>query len=201
MQDENAQNGTQADAPFAEFNYGLLPSVQFSFSMPFSFMNGPGEVSHWSAGDFEVGLKYRFLQETDSRPQVAFYPSIEMPTGNGDYTKLLLPIWAQKTTGRTSVFGGGGWERNPGFGNRNFWSGGIAVTRQFSKVINAGFEMYGNTTEAAIGKGSVSAGVGINDDFSDVHSVVLSVGTSVLGQRGLHVYGAYEFRLGSEAGK
>jgi hypothetical protein len=119
----------------------------------------------------------------------------------GSAPKLFLPLWAQQTTGRTTIFGGGGWERNPGAGNRNFWSGGIADTYQFSKPINAGIEVYGNTPEVWGERGSMSVGIGMNDDFSAIHSFVVSIGTSFAGQRDLHAYAAYEFRLGPGGGK
>ncbi|HUA08222.1 MAG TPA: hypothetical protein VMA98_03040 [Candidatus Acidoferrales bacterium] len=195
-QEENSADGLEADVPFFEFNYGPLPNVQFSFSTPLSYVDAPDVPGKWESDGFELGLKYRFLHESSSRPQVSFYPSIEMPTQNGDTPKLFLPLWAQKTTGRSTIFGGGGWERNPGLDNRNFWTAGIADTHQFSRAINAGVEVYGNTAQIAGERGSLSAGIGMNDDFSKIHSLVISIGRSIAGQRDLHAYAAYEFRLG-----
>ena len=45
--------------PSLEFNYGLLRNVQFSVS----FQDGVRKA--------EVGVKYRFLTETRTRPQIA----------------------------------------------------------------------------------------------------------------------------------
>ena len=195
-QEENSVDGLDADLPFVEINYGPLPNVQFAVSAPLTYSNAPAVPGAWESGGFEMGLKYRFIPESGTRPQVSFYPSIVMPTGNGETPKLFLPLWAQKTTGGTTIFGGGGWERSPGAGNRNYWTGGVAGTYQFSKMINAGVEVYGNTAELVGERGSLSAGIGMNDDFSALHSLVLSIGRSIAGQRDLHAYAAYEFRLG-----
>jgi hypothetical protein len=51
----------------------------------------------------------------------------------------LLPVWAQKDMGPWSLFGGG-YAINPGDGNRNYWTGGIALTRQASKQLLLGVE-------------------------------------------------------------
>jgi hypothetical protein len=203
-QEENSFGGIDAALPFAEVNYGLMPNVQFSMSAPFDYINaGPFSPGGWGVGAVEMGLKVRFIQESTTSPQVSIYPQIQMPTEHSNDTeKFFLPLWAQKTTGNTTVFGGGGWERNTGFDNENFWSGGIADTYQFSKVINAGVELYGNTAEVIGQRGSASLGVGMNDDFSEIHSIVVSIGASFMGERDLHAYAAYEFRLGpGEPGK
>jgi len=195
-QEENGAGGLEAEVPFLEVNYGPMPNVQVAVSTPYAFTSGPQVPLGRSVGALDAGVKVRFIQETVSHPQVAFYPSMELSTDGSAAPKLFLPLWAQQTMGRTTIFGGGGWERNPGAGNRNFWSGGVADTYQFSKPINAGIEVYGNTPEVWGERGSMSVGIGMNDDFSDIHSFVVSIGTSFAGQRDLHAYAAYEFRLG-----
>jgi hypothetical protein len=196
----NGPGGVDESLPFFEFNYGPLPNVQFSFIVPYTYTNtGPFTRGTWSTGGIQTGLKFRFIQETKTSPQVAIFPQITIPTSSGGLPQLLLPIWAQKTIDNSTIFGGGGWERNPGFGNLNFWSGGIADTYQFSKVMNAGVELFGNTAERVGERGSTMIDFGMNNDFSDIHSLVASIGTSFAGQRQFYLYAAYEWRLGPRA--
>jgi hypothetical protein len=108
---EYGNGESETSVPFAEINYGPLPNVQIA---------GSFSLSRSSEDDF--GIKYRFIPESASRPQVAFYPSI------GNSQGLFLPLWAQKSVGRITLFGGGGWSRNISAGGRNYWSGGLAGT-------------------------------------------------------------------------
>jgi hypothetical protein len=51
----------QTYLPFAEINYGPLPNVQIA-----------GSFSLTGAGINDFGIKYRFIPESATRPQVAF---------------------------------------------------------------------------------------------------------------------------------
>ena len=48
-------------------------------------------------------------------------------------SRLLLPLWAQKDFGGTSLFGGGGYEINPGSGNKDFWQAGRGADPRFQR--------------------------------------------------------------------
>ena len=180
--------------------------MQIAGSFPLTFTTTPNGPIRFGAGNGDFGIKYRFIPESASRPQVAFYPSIGVPTGiespeaDGSTQTLFLPLWAQKTIGRVTLFGGGGWERNAGAGGRSFWSGGIATTYGFSDRIDAGLEIYSTGADQIGERGSTSIGIGMNDDYSAIHSVLLSIGQSIAGSRTFHVYLAYELRLGPSEG-
>ena len=72
-----------------------------------------------------------------------------------------MPVWAQKDAGPWSVFGGGGYAINPGSGNRNFWTGGIAVSRQVGKKLLIGLEADRQGADTVGGNGSTSLGMGL----------------------------------------
>lgn len=61
--------GWSGTAPQLEVNYGPLPDVQVSASVPLAFDAPKDGLTHFGPGDTELALKYRFLQETDTRPQ------------------------------------------------------------------------------------------------------------------------------------
>jgi hypothetical protein len=79
--------------------------------------------------------------------------------GNSKATAL-LPVWAQKDMGGWSLFGGGGYAINPGRGNRDYWTGGVAVTRQLSKALLVGFEADRQGADAIGARASTSLGAG-----------------------------------------
>jgi hypothetical protein len=200
---EYGLNGNDTSLPFAEINFGPLPNVQVSTGIPLS--TSSNDSAGYGLGNVGFGIKYRFIPESATRPEVAFYPSIGMPTGiesaenDGTTQTLFLPLWAQKTIGRVTLFGGGGWERNYGAGSRSFWSGGLAGVFAFSERINAGMELYSTGPDRIGERGSTSIGIGMNNDYSAIHSILFSVGQSVAGERTFHAYAAYELRLGPSA--
>ena len=187
----------ETSLPFAEVNYGPLPNVQIALSIPI----GASNALRYGVGRAEFGIKYRFVREGTFAPQIAFYPSIGVPTGvsppgDPNVATLFLPLWAQKSIGRATLFGGGGWNRNPGAGNRDYWSGGIAGVYRFSERLNAGLELYSNGATRVCERASTSLGLGMNDDYSSLHSVLFSIGRSIEGQPAFRAYAAYELRLG-----
>lgn len=58
------------------------------------------------------------------------------------------------------MFGGGGYAVNPGSGNRDYWTGGVAVTRQVSKTVLVGAEADRQGADTVGGRASTRLGVG-----------------------------------------
>jgi len=88
----------------------VLPNVQLHIIAPFVSVNPDGQKSHYGYGDTELGAKFRFIQETDSRPQVGVFPIVVLPTGDKDQglgsgeVATFLPIWIQKSWGECVSF-------------------------------------------------------------------------------------------------
>ena len=121
-----------------EVNYGALPNVQISAALPVGF-NAPDEAGpRFGIADAKFGVKYRFIQEDSDgwRPQVSFYPSIEAALGNSSATgsdhaaHVFLPLWAQKSFGSWTTFGGGGYRINGGRDGRDSWFAGWALVKR-----------------------------------------------------------------------
>lgn len=144
--DKSAGIATTTAAPAVEFNWGALPNLQISFSIPYTFLSVPTATSATlpqsiagatvsGIGDTEFGVKFRFLQETAGRPQMSFYPSVEFPTGNrsngigNGRTWYRFPLWIQKSWGRWTTYGGGGYAVNTAPGAANFPFAGWLVQR------------------------------------------------------------------------
>jgi hypothetical protein len=197
--------GSTGNLPSAEINYGLMPNVQFSVTLPFDAaqdVRGPLRTGY---GDTEVALKVRFAQERPGRPQISFYPAVVFPTANATgglgagLPKIFLPLWAQKTNGSWTFFGGGGFWRNPGFGNRDYTFTGIAATRQVRDGFAIGGELYRQTADAVGGSAATSLGLGVTAERGEHHALLASFGRALNGTTSFNAYAAYELYLGPRA--
>jgi hypothetical protein len=95
----------------------------------------------------------------------------------------------QKDFGKTSVFGGGGYELNPGTGNRDFWQAGIAVTHDFSEKLSLGTEAYWQSADERGGKSSGGVDLGMIRKLGGPYSLLLAGGPTLSGgQTGYHGY-------------
>lgn len=147
----------------AEINYGAAANLQLTLGLPAAFAHDASGIE-WGAGDLKVSAKYRFYHNERSGVSIAAFPGISIPTasnglGNGKVTAL-LPVWLQKDSGPWSVFGGGGYAINPGIGNRDYWTGGVAITRQVSAKLLLGIEANRQGADAIGGGASTSLGLG-----------------------------------------
>lgn len=162
-----------------DINYGLAPGVQLTAVLPLTYED-EGR-SRLDVGDVELAVKYRFLSQREGSivPDIAFFPAITLPTGTGPESsrvRLFLPLWLQKDFGAWSLFGGGGYQINPGAGNRNYWTGGIGATRELSDRLTVGAELYHQTTDEVGGRSYTGANIGVTYRINDTYSVLFSAG-------------------------
>ncbi|MDP4208075.1 MAG: hypothetical protein Q8928_04590 [Bacteroidota bacterium] len=171
--------------PHFEVNYGILPNVQLHLLLPvnYSFSRFGGFKSGYA--NTEVGLKYRFIKESEACPQVGVFPIIEVPTiansvfGNGN-VQLYLPVWLQKSYGKLTTYGGGGYWINPGIGNQNWLFTGWEVQYDFSSVLTLGGEIYYHTASDVNGQSSAGFNAGGFLNFSPRFHLLFSVGNSFI---------------------
>lgn len=192
---------TSGSAPALEINYGLMPNVQFSVTTQVAASRESGGFWRTGYGDTEVALKMRLASETASRPQIAFYPAVVLPTGNSDAglggdAKIFLPLWAQKTVGSWTVFGGGGLWHNPGPGKRDSTFTGIAAQREVGERFSYGAEIFHETADTVDGRASTGFNLGMTRSLDEHHKVLFSAGRSIRGSNALSAYAAYQLNLG-----
>jgi hypothetical protein len=143
--------GSTAGEVGLDLNYGAAKDLQLTLVIPAAYSSG--DVNAFGAGQVEAAVKYRFLHQSDGTltPDVAFFPRVFLPTASpgleSSRTDLLLPLWAEKDWGDWSLFGGGGYQFNPGPGDHDFWTGGVVLTRQVTKALNLGAEVWGHTKD------------------------------------------------------
>lgn len=195
--------GVSGIGPAVEFNYGILKDTQFHVIVPYAFNRPPDAPAQGGMGDIEVGIKYRFVHETGALPQIGIFPLVEIPTGNaakglgGGHPQIYLPVWAQKSWGPWTTYGGYGWWRNPGAGNRNWSYLGWLVQRDLGKRLTLGVEAWRNTAQTAGGRASTGLDAGGQVNLSEKHHILFSVGRSVAGERQAHFYLGYQLTTGT----
>ncbi len=179
-----------------DLNYGAVKDVQLTATLPLSFARDDSADWHEGAGDVELGVKYRLLNDEARGLSAAIFPRVILPTSgieDGGRARLLLPLWLQKNfEGGTSLFGGGGYEVNPGNGNRDFWQAGAALTHDFTDTFSAGAEVTWQGADAIDSTGQVRAGIGSIVKLTEHHALLMSFGPTWADHRtGYHAYAAF----------
>ena len=198
----NTPAGRTGTLPHVEVNYGAAPNLQLHAIVPYAYSRMSGEPMERGLGDIELGVKYRFVQETERRPMIGVFPLLELPTGSADrglgteHLMTFLPVWLQKSRGSWTTYGGGGRWLNPGAGNRDYWFIGGLVQKDLSEHVTLGTEIY-RTTSTGIGSdGQVFANFGGQWNRDEGHHVLFSVGHSVHGDAGTALYVAHQWTFG-----
>jgi hypothetical protein len=188
----DADHGNVDGSAGVDLNYGPVKDVQLTATLPLDYSRARGGGWWSGAGDVEVGVKYRFVDLTSEGVSIAVFPRVFLPTSKASTrTRLLLPVWAQKDIGKTSIFGGGGYELNPGAGNRDFWLAGAAVTHAVSGALTLGGEATHRSADVVGGTSSNSLGAGAIIKLRDPFSLLVSGGPSwTAGRSSFHFYAA-----------
>jgi hypothetical protein len=178
-----------------DLNYGAAKDLQLTATLPLGLAHEPGAAWRAGTGDVEVAAKYRFVHDERSGISAAAFPRVILPTSSLDHggrTRLLLPVWVEKDfAGGTSLFGGGGYEVNPGSGNRDFWQAGAAITHDINDRLSVGGELTRQGRDTVDGSSQTSAGVGAILKLSRHNALLVSAGPSWSGHRtDYHAYAA-----------
>ena len=140
---------TVGEAGF-DLNYGAAKDIQLTLVLPASFV--ASDTFDVGGGDIEAATKFKLLHQDGFGLDVAFFPRAFIPTSGGRFgterVNLLLPVWAERDFGKWQVFGGGGYQVNPGPGQRGFWTGGLVVARAVTDHLNLGAEIYAQSASA-----------------------------------------------------
>src|SRR5580698_560911 len=148
---------TDIFGPALEFNWGDLPNVHLHVIVPAATIlpaNNAGLAPAgmgpraFGIGDIELGIKYRFVQEAKHRPMIGTFPMFEIPTGNAarglgvGKTWYKVPLWAQKSFGPWTTYGGGGVTVFSVPGYRNYPFAGWLLQRDLGKKWTLGSEVF-----------------------------------------------------------
>jgi hypothetical protein len=178
-----------------DLNYGGAKGLQLTATVPISFSHSTEAGWRAGSGELELGAKYRFMNDEKRGWQAAIFPRVILPTAakslGSNRVRVLMPLWVQKDFGSTSVFGGGGYEINPGSGNKNFWQVGLAVTHDFSKTISIGTEVTWQSADTRGGDSTTGINLGVIQKLGGPYSLLLAAGpTFSQGESSYHGYAA-----------
>jgi hypothetical protein len=177
-QQTNTNSGRSGTEPHFEYNYGAAPNVQLHILVPYAFNSTAGGSRQSGLGDIELGVKYRFVQESENRPMIGVFPLFL--TSNGDAnkglgnggTQVFLPVWIQKRWGNWQSYGGGGYWINNAANMKNHWFFGWLLQKDISEQLTLGGEIF-HSTEQAPGEGS-STGFNLGGTYNfDEHDHLL----------------------------
>jgi hypothetical protein len=197
-QSTKTAGGWSGTAPHFEFNYGVIPEMQLHIIAPLAFSAPTSGPTEYGYGDTELGAKYRFVKGSETSPQIATFPLLEIPTGDANeglgsgHLQIFLPIWAQQDFGKWTIYGGGGYGINPGGNNRNWVFTGVVAQYQILEPVALGGEIY-NRTSTQVGVADDTAfNLGTTFDLSDHYHFLLSAGRSIRGPTKFQSYVAFQ---------
>jgi len=142
------RGSTQRTLPAFEYNISPVEDVHLHLMIPYLDLKPNDAPAERGLGDVEIGIKYRFVHETEDRPQVGIFPMLELPVGNADRglgngrAWWTLPLWFQKSFGPWTTYGGGGRAFNSAPGARNYSFGGWLVQRSITDRLTFGGEVF-----------------------------------------------------------
>jgi len=174
-----------------DLNYGAAKDLQLTAVVPLAYSARGYSLSGLQAGGgvLEFAAKLKLLHQSDKgwAPDLAVFPRLFVPTDSRfgpARTNLWLPVWAEKDLGPWSVFGGGGYDVNPGAGEQNFWQGGVAVTRSFGEKASLGAELWRQTDDTPTGGGFTAVNLGATWRLTRYWSLIGSGGPTWQGHGG-----------------
>ena len=183
---DRSNGSTFSQIPAFEFNIGAARNLQLHIIVPGAYLHPDGA---YGIGDVELGAKYRFVEEGEHRPQVGAFPTLEVPTGNGrtglgnGQLWARLPVWAQKSFGPWTTYGGVGYQINHAPGMKNSLFAGWLVQRQLAKRLVLGTEIYHQQADAAGARQTTFIDSGGYCNFRDDISLLFMLGHIVSGER------------------
>jgi hypothetical protein len=191
---DKAKDSVTIQAPAFEYNHGIAPETQFHVIFPFTSFHPEGGATAYGGGDTEIGIKYRFIQEQNDVPQLGVFPMLEVSTGDAGRglgngrTWARFPLWAQKSWGPWTTYGGGGYVLNQAPGQRDYFFAGWLLQRDFGEKITLGGEIFAQGKTADDGKATTFANFGGFYNFTENFSLLFTVGHSIAGENHLISY-------------
>jgi hypothetical protein len=211
---------TDTAGPAVEFNWGALPNVHLHIIIPVAAIlpsdnprfapsgTGPNE---YGLGDMETGIKYRFVQESKHRPMIGTFVMFELPTGDSrrglgvGKTWYKVPIWAQKSFGPWTTYGGVGETVVTARGYKSFTYGGWLVQRDIGKKWTVGTEVFSHGAEGlatAQTKAATLVDVGGYYKFRDPgFQLLFAYGHTAFGQTENYAYVGLYWTWGKKSDK
>jgi hypothetical protein len=191
---DKASDDVTVQAPAFEYNHGMAPQTQLHIIFPFTSFHPEGGATTYGGGDTEIGIKYRFVQEQNDIPQIGMFPLLEVSTGDAGRglgngrTWARFPLWAQKSWGPWTTYGGGGYTLNQAPGQKDYFFAGWLLQRDLSEQLTLGGEIFAQGKTANDGKATKFMNFGGFYNFTKNFSLLFTAGHSIAGENHLISY-------------
>lgn len=149
-------------APVLQYDFSVLKNTEIDVYIPYQ-INTSAKLAYRNGlpntkgiGDINVQLKYRFIQETDTRPQITFMPVLFFPTGNANQNLgngkawYQFPLGLQKSFGSWKAYSNIGYALNKGENGKNFFLGGVVLEKNVTDKLMLGAEVYSQTPSFSV---------------------------------------------------
>jgi hypothetical protein len=190
---ERSPGTTEMDAPLFDLNYGL-PDVQLKVEFPIKIVHEDNDGTQAGAGDFLAGVKWRFLNDENSRFQFGTYPQLLLPSG--DHARglgegrpaFVLPVLAQKNWEKWTLYGNVGYWWQGASDARNYFYAGAVLEREIKERLELGVELFGNSPKEHGGHSDVAFNVGGTLKLGQHLNLLFAGGRDIVGDTHAMVY-------------
>ena len=195
---ERSPGKTEMNAPLFDFNYGL-PDVQLKLEFPISIVHDDGDGTAVGAGDLLLGVKWRFLNNEELHLQLGVYPQLLVPTGDharglGEgRTAFVLPLVAQKSWGKWTLYGNVGFLWQTAAETRNYVYAGAVLEREINERLTLGAELFGNSLKEHGSRSDVAFNLGGTWKLSEHVNLLFTGGRDIVGDTNAMVYVGLQF--------
>jgi hypothetical protein len=195
---EHESGATEMDAPLFDLNYGL-PDIQLKLEIPVEIIHDESDGTVSGAGDLLLGVKWRFLNNEQSKFQAGVYPQLLVPTG--DHSRgfgegqpgFVLPLLAQKSWDKWTLYGNVGfwWRSAPE--SRDYFYAGAVLEREINERLELGVELFGNSPKERDGRSDVAFNIGGTWKLSKHLNLLFSGGRDIVGDTHAMAYFGIQF--------
>jgi hypothetical protein len=175
--------------PLLDINYGVGDALQFSYSIPYTFVrhagidaNGAEEITSANGiGDSSLGLKYRFYDNTDTGISLAIEPQVEFRTPGAKRsvsegrTTTVLPVIVTREYANASLTANAGVALS---GGQQRYFGSFALGMRISDKVALLGEVVGNNLNASDEK-RLLLDFGVRRKISGSQSISAALGRDI----------------------
>jgi hypothetical protein len=190
---EHTPGITEMDAPLFDLNYGL-PDIQLKLEIPIKIVRDDSSGTTAGAGDLLIGVKWRVFISEKSQLQFGIYPQVLVPSG--DHARglgegqpaYLLPLLAQKSWGKWTVYSEVGYWWQTAAETRNYVYAGAVLEREINERLELGVELFGNSPKERGGHSELAFNVGGSWKLNKHLNLLFAGGRDIVGDTHLMTY-------------
>jgi hypothetical protein len=151
------------------------------------------------AGDLLLGVKWRFLNNEQSKFQLGVYPQLLLPTGDRAQglgegrPAYVLPFLAQKSWDKWTLYGNVGYWWQNGAEMRNYFYAGAVLEYGISERLTLGVELFGNSPKERNGRSDVAFNIGGSLKLNEHINLLFTGGRDIVGDTSAMAYIGLQF--------